>query len=189
MRKKQQVPEIDPREKVEESIENLETFVRKAETKRRTLLDKAKIAKARGDKQSFNMATNALRMIMMQQKQAEQMSLMMGIVLDTRDVQSMMGAFFSNMQSLCAQMGQVPDMKQMNKAAAEFARNMDNINRQTMTMDDMMTRLSESMNAVEFDGISSNDEIGRMIERELANELSVEDIEIARQLEDAKKTV
>lgn len=89
--KKKKQPDVDPREQVEKTVENLEAFVRRAEGKRRDLLSKAKTAKARGDKMSYNMAVNALRMIMQQQKQAEQMSLTMGIVMDTRDVQGKIG--------------------------------------------------------------------------------------------------
>ena len=126
------------------------------------------------------MAVNALRMIMQQQKQAEQMSLTMGIVMDTRDVQGMLGEFFSSMKSLCAVMGEVPNFKEMQKAAKEFNNNMNKMNEQTMMMDDFMTAMSESM------GISTNDEIGQMIERELANELDAEEIEIEKQLEAAK---
>ena len=40
---------------------------------------------------------------------------------------------------------------------------------------------------MEFDGISTNDEIGRMIERELANELDAEEIAIDKELEEAKQ--
>ncbi|MDE6397890.1 MAG: hypothetical protein K2L51_01060 [Clostridiales bacterium] len=185
-RKKKKQPPVDPREQVEKTIENIEAFVRKAETKRRELLAKAKTAKARGDKMSYNMAVNALRMVMQQQKQSEQMALTMGIVLDTRDVQSMLGEFFTGMQSLCTQLGQIPDFKEMQKAANEFNRNMNKMNEQTMMMDDFMTAMSESMGSMEFEGISTNDEIGKMIERELANELDAEEIAINRELEEAK---
>ena len=184
--KKKKQPEVDPREQVEKTVENLEAFVRRAEGKRRDLLSKAKTAKARGDKMSYNMAVNALRMIMQQQKQAEQMSLTMGIVMDTRDVQGMLGEFFSSMKSLCAVMGEVPNFKEMQKAAKEFNNNMNKMNEQTMMMDDFMTAMSESMGNMDFEGISTNDEIGQMIERELANELDAEEIEIEKQLEAAK---
>lgn len=184
--KKKKQPDVDPREQVEKTVENLEAFVRRAEGKRRDLLSKAKTAKARGDKMSYNMAVNALRMIMQQQKQAEQMSLTMGIVMDTRDVQGMLGEFFSSMKSLCAVMGEVPNFKEMQKAAKEFNNNMNKMNEQTMMMDDFMTAMSESMGNMEFEGISTNDEIGQMIERELANELDAEEIEIEKQLEAAK---
>ena len=184
--KKKKQPDVDPREQVEKTVENLEAFVRRAEGKRRDLLSKAKTAKARGDKMSYNMAVNALRMIMQQQKQAEQMSLTMGIVMDTRDVQGMLGEFFSSMKSLCAVMGEVPNFKEMQKAAKEFNNNMNKMNEQTMMMDDFMTAMSESMGNMDFDGISTNDEIGQMIERELANELDAEEIEIEKQLEAAK---
>ena len=140
----------------------------------------------RSDKMSYNMAVNALRMIMQQQKQAEQMSLTMGIVMDTRDVQGMLGEFFSSMKSLCAVMGEVPNFKEMQKAAKEFNNNMNKMNEQTMMMDDFMTAMSESMGNMDFEGISTNDEIGQMIERELANELDAEEIEIEKQLEAAK---
>ena len=43
------------------------------------------------------------------------------------------------------------------------------------------------MGSMEFDGISTNDEIGRMIERELANELDAEEIAIDKELEEAKQ--
>lgn len=185
-RKKQKEPPVDPREQVEKTIENLEAFVRKAETKRRELLSKAKTAKARGDKMSCNMAVNALRMVMQQQKQAEQMALTMGIVMDTRDVQSMLGEFFAGMKTMCTQLGNIPDFKEMQKAAAEFNRNMNKMQEQTVMMDEFMTAMSESMGSMEFDGISTNDEIGRMIERELANELDAEEIAIDRELEEAK---
>lgn len=184
--KKKKQPDVDPREQVEKTVENLEAFVRRAEGKRRDLLSKAKTAKARGDKMSYNMAVNALRMIMQQQKQAEQMSLTMGIVMDTRDVQGMLGEFFSSMKSLCAVMGEVPNFKEMQKAAKEFNNNMYKMNEQTMMMDDFMTAMSESMGNMDFEGISTNDEIGQMIERELANELDAEEIEIEKQLEAAK---
>ncbi|MCI8596171.1 MAG: hypothetical protein HFE35_05085 [Clostridia bacterium] len=184
--KKKKQPDVDPREQVEKTVENLEAFVRRAEGKRRDLLSKAKTAKARGDKMSYNMAVNALRMIMQQQKQAEQMSLTMGIVMDTRDVQGMLGEFFSSMKSLCAVMGEVPNFKEMQKAAKEFNNNMNKMNEQTMMMDDFMTAMSESMGNMDFEGISTNDEIGQMIERELANELDAEEIEIEKQLEAAK---
>ena len=184
--KKKKQPDVDPREQVEKTVENLEAFVRRAEGKRRDLLSKAKTAKARGDKMSYNMAVNALRMIMQQQKQAEQMSLTMGIVMDTRDVQGMLGEFFSSMKSLCAVMGEVPNFKEMQKAAKEFNNNMKKMNEQTMMMDDFMTAMSESMGNMDFEGISTNDEIGQMIERELANELDAEEIEIEKQLEAAK---
>ncbi|MCI8412549.1 MAG: hypothetical protein HFE47_00420 [Clostridia bacterium] len=185
-RKKTPVPQVDPREQVEKTIENLESFVRRAETKRRSLLAKAKTAKARGDKMSYNMAVNALRMIMQQQKQAEQMSLTMGIVMDTRDVQGMLGEFFSSMKSLCMQLGEVPNFKEMQKAASEFNRNMNKMNEQTMMMDEFMTAMSDSLGNMDFEGISTNDEIGKMIERELANELDAEEIAINRELEEAK---
>lgn len=188
-KKKVKEPPVDPREQVEKTIENLEAFVRKAETKRRELLSKAKTAKARGDKMSYNMAVNALRMIMQQQKQAEQMSLTMGIVMDTRDVQSMLGEFFSSMKTICAQLGEVPNFKEMQKAASEFNRNMEKMNTQTMMMDEFMTAMSESMGSMEFEGISTSDEIGKMIERDLANELDAEEIEIERQLEQARKNI
>ncbi len=184
--KKKKQPDVDPREQVEKTVENLEAFVRRAEGKRRDLLSKAKTAKARGDKMSYNMAVNALRMIMQQQKQAEQMSLTMGIVMDTRDVQGMLGEFFSSMKSLCSVMGEVPNFKEMQKAAKEFNNNMNKMNEQTMMMDDFMTAMSESMGNMDFEGISTNDEIGQMIERELANELDAEEIEIEKQLEAAK---
>ena len=184
--KKKKQPDVDPREQVEKTVENLEAFVRRAEGKRRDLLSKAKTAKARGDKMSYNMAVNALRMIMQQQKQAEQMSLTMGIVMDTRDVQGMLGEFFSSMKSLCAVMGEVPNFKEMQKAAKEFNNNMNKMSEQTMMMDDFMTAMSESMGNMDFEGISTNDEIGQMIERELANELDAEEIEIEKQLEAAK---
>ena len=184
--KKKKQPDVDPREQVEKTVENLEAVVRRAEGKRRDLLSKAKTAKARGDKMSYNMAVNALRMIMQQQKQAEQMSLTMGIVMDTRDVQGMLGEFFSSMKSLCAVMGEVPNFKEMQKAAKEFNNNMNKMNEQTMMMDDFMTAMSESMGNMDFEGISTNDEIGQMIERELANELDAEEIEIEKQLEAAK---
>ena len=184
--KKKKQPDVDPREQVEKTVENLEAFVRRAEGKRRDLLSKAKTAKARGDKMSYNMAVNALRMVMQQQKQAEQMSLTMGIVMDTRDVQGMLGEFFSSMKSLCAVMGEVPNFKEMQKAAKEFNNNMNKMNEQTMMMDDFMTAMSESMGNMDFEGISTNDEIGQMIERELANELDAEEIEIEKQLEAAK---
>ena len=184
--KKKKQPDVDPREQVEKTVENLEAFVRRAEGKRRDLLSKAKTAKARGDKMSYNMAVNALRMIMQQQKQAEQMSLTMGIVMDTRDVQGMLGEFFSSMKSLCAVMGEVPNFKEMQKAAKEFNNNMNKMNEQTMMMDEFMTAMSESMGNMDFEGISTNDEIGQMIERELANELDAEEIEIEKQLEAAK---
>ena len=184
--KKKKQPDVDPREQIEKTVENLEAFVRRAEGKRRDLLSKAKTAKARGDKMSYNMAVNALRMIMQQQKQAEQMSLTMGIVMDTRDVQGMLGEFFSSMKSLCAVMGEVPNFKEMQKAAKEFNNNMNKMNEQTMMMDDFMTAMSESMGNMDFEGISTNDEIGQMIERELANELDAEEIEIEKQLEAAK---
>lgn len=180
------MPQVDPREQVEKTIENLESFVRRAETKRRSLLAKAKTAKARGDKMSYNMAVNALRMIMQQQKQAEQMSLTMGIVMDTRDVQGMLGEFFSSMKSLCMQLGEVPNFKEMQKAASEFNRNMNKMNEQTMMMDEFMTAMSDSLGNMDFEGISTNDEIGKMIERELANELDAEEIAINRELEEAK---
>ena len=183
-KKKKGQPEI---EQVEKTIENLEAFVRRAETKRRDLLSKAKTAKARGDKMSYNMAVNALRMIMQQQKQAEQMSLTMGIVMDTRDVQSMLGEFFSSMKNICTQMGEVPNFKEMQKAANEFNRNMEKMNEQTMMMDEFMTAMSDSMGSMDFEGISTNDEIGRMIERELANELDAEEIAIEKQLDEAKR--
>ena len=186
-KKKSAAPEVDPREQVEKTIDNLDAFVRKAEGKRLDLLAKAKTAKARGDKSSYNMAVNALRMIMQQQKQAEQMSLTMGIVLDTRDVQGMLGEFFSNMKVLCTQMGEIPSFKEMQKAAKEFNQNMAKMNEQTMMMDDFMTAMSESMGSMDFEGISTNDEIGQMIERDLANELDAEEIEINRQLEQAKQ--
>lgn len=186
-KKKNAVPEVDPREQVEKTIDNLEAFVRKAENKRLDLLAKAKTAKARGDKSSYNMAVNALRMIMQQQKQAEQMSLTMGIVLDTRDVQGMLGEFFTNMKALCTQMGEIPSFKEMQKAAKEFQQNMNRMNEQTMMMDDFMTAMSESMGSMDFEGISTNDEISQMIERDLANELDAEEIEINRQLEQAKQ--
>ena len=185
-RKKTPVTQVDPREQVEKTIENLESFVRRAETKRRSLLAKAKTAKARGDKMSYNMAVNALRMIMQQQKQAEQMSLTMGIVMDTRDVQGMLGEFFSSMKSLCMQLGEVPNFKEMQKAASEFNRNMNKMNEQTMMMDEFMTAMSDSLGNMDFEGISTNDEIGKMIERELANELDAEEIAINRELEEAK---
>ncbi|MCI8458565.1 MAG: hypothetical protein HFE46_02725 [Clostridia bacterium] len=185
-RKKRKQPAVDPREQVEKTVENLEAFVRKAETKRRELLSKAKTAKARGDKMSFNMAVNALRMVMQQQKQAEQMSLTMGIVMDTRDVQGMLGEFFTSMKTLCMQLGEVPDFKEMQKAASEFNRNMNKMNEQTMMMDEFMTAMSESMGNMDFEGVSTNDEIGKMIERELANELDAEEIAINEQLEAAK---
>ena len=185
-RKNTPVPQVDPREQVEKTIENLESFVRRAETKRRSLLAKAKTAKARGDKMSYNMAVNALRMIMQQQKQAEQMSLTMGIVMDTRDVQGMLGEFFSSMKSLCMQLGEVPNFKEMQKAASEFNRNMNKMNEQTMMMDEFMTAMSDSLGNMDFEGISTNDEIGKMIERELANELDAEEIAINRELEEAK---
>lgn len=185
-RKKRKQPAVDPREQVEKTVENLEAFVRKAETKRRELLSKAKTAKARGDKMSFNMAVNALRMVMQQQKQAEQMSLTMGIVMDTRDVQGMLGEFFTGMKTLCMQLGEVPDFKEMQKAASEFNRNMNKMNEQTMMMDEFMTAMSESMGNMDFEGVSTNDEIGKMIERELANELDAEEIAINEQLEAAK---
>lgn len=186
-KKKKDQPEVDPREQVEKTIENLENFVSKAEKKRRELLDKAKLAKARGDKMSYNMAVNALRMVMQQQKQAEQMSLTMGIVMDTRDVQAMLGEFFSSMKVLCTELGNVPNFKEMQKAAIEFNKNMDKMNEQTMMMDEFMTAMSESMSSVEFEGISTNDEISRMIERDLANELGAEEIAIDKELEEAKK--
>ena len=185
-RKKRKQPAVDPREQVEKTVENLEAFVRKAETKRRELLSKAKTAKARGDKMSFNMAVNALRMVMQQQKQAEQMSLTMGIVMDTRDVQGMLGEFFTSMKTLCMQLGEVPDFKEMQKAASEFNRNMNKMNEQTMMMDEFMTAMSASMGNMDFEGVSTNDEIGKMIERELANELDAEEIAINEQLEAAK---
>ena len=185
-RKKRKQPAVDPREQVEKTVENLEAFVRKAETKRRELLSKAKTAKARGDKMSFNMAVNALRMVMQQQKQAEQMSLTMGIVMDTRDVQGMLGEFFTSMKTLCMQLGEVPDFKEMQKAASEFNRNMNKMNEQTMMMDEFMTAMSESMGNMDFEGVSTNDEIGKMIERALANELDAEEIAINEQLEAAK---
>lgn len=186
-KKKKNEPQTDPREQVEKSIENLEAFVRKAETKRRDLLQKAKTAKARGDKMSYNMAVNTLRMVMQQQKQAEQMALTMGIVLDTRDVQGMLGEFFGNMKMLCAQMGDVPQFKEMQKAAAEFNRNMSKMNEQTMMMDEFMTAMSESMGNMDFEGVSTSDEIGKMIERELSSELDAEEIAIDAQLEEAKR--
>lgn len=185
-KKKAKEPQVDPREQVEKTIENLEAFVRRAENKRRDLLVKAKTAKARGDKMSYNMAVNALRMIMQQQKQAEQMSLTMGIVMDTRDVQGMLGEFFSSMKMLCMQLGEVPNFKEMQKAANEFNRNMNKMNEQTMMMDEFMTAMSESMGSMDFEGISTNDEIGKMIERELANELDAEEIAINKELEEAK---
>jgi hypothetical protein len=63
---------------------------------------------------------------------------------------------------------------------------MNKMNEQTMMMDDFMTAMSESMGNMDFEGISTNDEIGQMIERELANELDAEEIEIEKQLEAAK---
>ena len=186
-KKKKDQPQVDPREQVEKTIENLEDFVSRAEKKRRELLDKAKLAKARGDKMSYNMAVNALRMVMQQQKQAEQMSLTMGIVMDTRDVQAMLGEFFASMKTLCSELGNVPNFKEMQKAAAEFNKNMDKMNEQTMMMDEFMTAMSESMSSVEFEGISTNDEISKMIERDLANELDAEDLAIDKELEEAKK--
>lgn len=188
-KKKKAEPQVDPREQVEKTIENLEAFVRRAETKRRELLSKAKTAKARGDKMSYNMAVNALRMIMQQQKQAEQMSLTMGIVMDTRDVQGMLGEFFSSMKTICSQLGEVPNFKEMQKAASEFNRNMNKMNEQTMMMDEFMTAMSESMGSMDFEGISTNDEIGKMIERELANELDAEEIAIDKELDAIKKTI
>ena len=46
--------------------------------------------------------------------------------------------------------------------------------------------MSESMGNMDFEGVSTNDEIGKMIERELANELDAEEIAINEQLEAAK---
>ena len=63
---------------------------------------------------------------------------------------------------------------------------MNKMNEQTMMMDEFMTAMSESMGNMDFEGVSTNDEIGKMIERELANELDAEEIAINEQLEAAK---
>lgn len=188
-KKKVQEPQPDPREQVEETIEKLQAFVRRSETKRQDLLEKAKQAKARGEKANYAMARNALRMVMHQQKQAQQMELTMGIVMDMRDVQGMLGEFFAGMKTICTQMGNIPSFKEMQKAASEFNLNMQKMNEQTMMMDEYMTAMTESMGDMEFDGISNNDEIDQAIDRELALELDAEEIAIDKQLEEMKSKV
>ncbi|MDR0426958.1 MAG: hypothetical protein LBH24_07310 [Clostridiales bacterium] len=186
-RKKGTAETVNARERVEATIEQTEAFVYKAEKKRRELLDRAKTAKARGDKLSYSMAVNALRTVMLQQKRAEQMVLSMQIMLDYRDVNALTGSFMESMQFMCSEMGQMPDLKKMSKVADEFNKNMAKAAHQTALVDEYMTAMSESMSAMDYEDVPQDDEIGRLIESQLAAELDAEDIEIAKKLQEAKE--
>lgn len=187
-RKKKPTPE-EARLKIEETIENLDSFVRRSETKRRSLMDKAKLAKARGDKVSYNMSVGALKVLMQQQKRAEQMVLSMEVMLDYRDVNEMTTQFFENMQGVCTQMGQLPDMKKLTKVSAEFNKNIARVNQQNMVLDEYMTAFGDSFNENEGESFLGEDEISKIIEREISAELDSDELNIKKQVEQAKTNI
>lgn len=179
--KSKEEKQIEERIMIKRTANRMRKYVTDLEPKKKEFIEKAKEARLKGAKAQEQLAKNALKQVLSQQRMAEQMLLNFEITAQLKDLTELSGEFMQGMTSVSREMSKMADKINFGAATKEFSKAMAKSQIQSEKMSSFLEQLGETFDVAVADSDSVPDaEVDALIdgfagEAESAMDREIED--------------
>lgn len=179
--KSKEEKQIEERIMIKRTANRMRKYVTDLEPKKKEFIEKAKEARLKGAKAQEQLAKNALKQVLSQQRMAEQMLLNFEITAQLKDLTELSGEFMQGMTSVSKEMSKMADKINFGAATKEFSKAMAKSQIQSEKMSSFLEQLGETFDVAVADSDSVPDaEVDALIdgfagEAESAMDREIED--------------
>lgn len=181
--------ELERKTKFNKIIESLNELVEKMDKKIGEMLEKARNAQLKNSQSSLNLAKVGLANALSTKRRAEQMIMQLDIMSSMRDISELTKGFLSVVQDACTDIFEFTRNNNFGKVSKEVNKAFAAANQQGEMLEQMMELNVGSLDALNL-GFSEelNEEIDTLINGQAAASEDAMDDEIAKKIEQLKKT-
>lgn len=181
--------ELERKAKFDKSITDLNNLVEKMDKKVAEMLEKARVAKLKNSQSSLNLAKVGLANALSTKRRAEQMIMQLDIMSSMKDISALTKGFLTVVQDACDDIAVFTKGNNFGKVSKEVNKAFAAANQQGEMLEQMMSFNVGSLDALNFSFSDElNDEIDTLINGQAAASEDAMDDEIAKKIEQLKKT-
>lgn len=188
--KSKEEKQIEERIMIKRTANRMRKYVTDLEPKKKEFIEKAKEARLKGAKAQEQLAKNALKQVLSQQRMAEQMLLNFEITAQLKDLTELSGEFMQGMTSVSREMSKMADKINFGAATKEFSKAMAKSQIQSEKMSSFLEQLGETFDVAVADSDSVPDaEVDALIDGVAGEAESAMDREIEDKLAKVQQAI
>lgn len=181
--------ELERKARFDKSITDLNNLVEKMDKKVAEMLEKARVAKLKNSQSSLNLAKVGLANALSTKRRAEQMIMQLDIMSSMKDISELTKGFLTVVQDACDDIAIFTKGNNFGKVGKKVNKAFAAASQQGEMLEQMMSLNVGSLDALNFNFSDElNDEIDALINEQAAASEDALDDEIAKKIEQLKKT-
>ena len=141
--KSKQEKDLEQKLAIKKTLNNLNKQIADLEAKKKTAIEKARVARENGLTAEYNLALSLYRASVFQQKRAREMLLNFEITTQMKDMASLTKEFLKGLSVLSREMVKLTNNKDFLKVQQEFEKAITGVETQTQQLDNMMDKSEE----------------------------------------------
>lgn len=141
--KSKQEKDLEQKLAIKKTLNNLNKQIADLEAKKKTAIEKARVARENGLTAEYNLALSLYRASVSQQKRAREMLLNFEITTQMKDMASLTKEFLKGLSVLSREMVKLTNNKDFLKVQQEFEKAITGVETQTQQLDNMMDKSEE----------------------------------------------
>ncbi len=175
--KNKQQKEFDKKLALNRTISQMNKQLQKLEARKKEFIEKAKEAKIHGLKNELTLSLSALKSAHTQEKKIREMKINFEVMVSLKDMLQTTSEFLDGMSSLSKDMVKLTDDKQFAQVSKQFAMAMASTEKQQERMEIFLEDSKDSFSNVSATPSISDEEIMALIDEEIVQDSSKDDIE------------
>ncbi len=156
---------------IKKTLNNLNKQINDLEAKKKTAIDKARVAKQNGLTSEYNLALSLYRASVTQQKRAREMLLNFEITTQMKDMASLTKEFLKSLSILSREMVKLTNNKDFLKVQQQFEKAITGVETQSQQLDVMMDESEDKFTNITNDEEAiSEEDFAKIIDEETLQE-------------------
>lgn len=186
----QKEKEMVARMNVKRTLAMMKKSTAKLDTFKKEYIEKARLASAAGNKQTYQLAKSGLKLCLSKQRFLETMIANFEISLEIADMNQVIGDFVKGMNTISEQMKTVTSTVDMTKAQAAYEKALANNAGQYEALDAFLNTAADSIETMDgIEGTVSDSELDSLIQNKTIEEESAYDNEIESKLSEIQSRI
>ncbi len=186
----QKEKEMVARMNVKRTLGMMKKSTAKLDTFKKEYIEKARLASAAGNKQTYRLAKSGLKLCLSKQRFLETMIANFEISLEIADMNQVIGDFVKGMNTISEQMKTVTSTVDMTKAQAAYEKALANNAGQYEALDAFLNTAADSIETMDgIEGTVSDSELDSLIQNKTIEEESAYDNEIESKLSEIQSRI
>lgn len=186
----QKEKEMVARMNVKRTLGMMKKSTAKLDTFKKEYIEKARLASAAGNKQTYQLAKSGLKLCLSKQRFLETMIANFEISLEIADMNQVIGDFVKGMNTISEQMKTVTSTVDMTKAQAAYEKALANNAGQYEALDAFLNTAADSIETMDgIEGTVSDSELDSLIQNKTIEEESAYDNEIESKLSEIQSRI